>query len=77
MNSRAKKILAFIILFALITSLCSTIGNFFNEWLKSIPIHTSHKILLQLLYIAINIIILFVLVVFVFRDIEINKLFMI
>ena len=75
MNSRAKKILAFIILFALITSLCSTIGNFFNEWLKSIPIHTSHKILLQLLYIAINIIILLVLVVFVFKDIEIDKLF--
>lgn len=75
MDSRAKKILAFIILFALITSLCSTIGNFFNEWLKSIPIHTSHKILLQLLYIAINIIILVVLVVFVFKDIEIDKLF--
>lgn len=75
MDSRAKKILAFIILFALITSLCSTIGNFFNEWLKSIPIHTSHKILLQLLYIAINIIILLVLVVFVFKDIEIDKLF--
>jgi hypothetical protein len=75
MDSRAKKILAFIILFALITSLCSTIGTFFNEWLKSIPIHTSHKILLQLLYIAINIIILLVLVVFVFKDIEIDKLF--
>lgn len=75
MNTKAKKILVFIILFALITSLCSTIGNFFNEWLKSLPIHTSHKVLLQLAYIAINIVILLILVVFVFKDIEVDKFF--
>jgi len=76
MNSKSKKILAFIIIFALITSLCSTIGNFFNEWVKSIPIHTSHKIFIQLLYIAINLIVLAFLIFFVFRDIDIDKFFL-
>jgi len=75
MNAKSKKLLGFIIIFSLITSLCTTIATFINEMISNLPVHTSNKYIMQITYIGINLIILFLLVSYVFNDLDVTTFF--
>ena len=89
MSAKSKKLLGFIIIFSLITSLCTTITTFINEMisnlekqtgvlddqLSNLPIHSTNKYIMQIVYIAIYLIILFLLVSYVFNDFDTTTLF--
>jgi hypothetical protein len=75
MSAKSKKLLGFIIIFSLITSLCTTITTFINEMISNLPIHSTNKYIMQIVYIAIYLIILFLLVSYVFNDFDTTTLF--
>jgi hypothetical protein len=46
-----------------------------NEMISNLPVHTSNKYIMQITYIAINLIILFLLVSYVFNDLDVTTFF--
>lgn len=71
-HAKTMSIVGGVILFALITSLANSIGDFTTTIIEKLPIHEKNKIYLKATYILINFIIIIFLANYVFRKVKLS-----